>query len=147
MANSPSTTWQSFSTFLDQVGQTPEQQPPQPGQIPTWANSFQLGQRPNYAYTPNPVSPTGQFPGMPTDPPVPGEQQQQFVTGAGSYQQNSEHNTLQQQTLLNTNPMAGFMTALGQGSNFAERRRQRQERNDKFSGGFGGGSYSNWNIR
>lgn len=42
---SASSTWESFSTFLDSQ-QNPNQ--PAPGQMPDWSQNFQLGQRPKY---------------------------------------------------------------------------------------------------
>ena len=42
---SASSTWESFSTFLDS-----QQQPndPRPGQMPDWSENFRLGERPDY---------------------------------------------------------------------------------------------------
>jgi hypothetical protein len=144
----PSSGWESFTTFLDQINQQGQrQESPQPGQMQTWGDSFQLGQRPNYAYSPDPASPGGFLPGIPTEPQVPGAQQVQsmnFNAGRGG-----EHNTLQAETIANTNPMAGFMQALGQGDNFARRRAERQQRRNAYSGGFGTGGYkknSRWNT-
>lgn len=140
----PSSGWESFTTFLDQIGQQQTQQQPEPGQMQTWGNSFQLGQRPNYAYNPDPVSPGGFLPGIPTEPQVPGAQQPQamnFNPGQG------QHNTVQARTLANLNPMAGFMQSLGQGDNFARRQAEREQRRSAYSGGFGTGSYSNRKLR
>jgi hypothetical protein len=115
----PSTSWASFSTFLDQINQNPNgQAPAQPGAMPTWEEQYQLGDtrmlsQPQDAQTPAAGNPMDGFPQS-------GPQQ---------------NNPLQQQVLDKfQNPAQQIFNEIGQGGRYSQRRQQQQGRGiNKFN--------------
>jgi hypothetical protein len=118
-----SSTWESFSTFLDQ-----QQQPNQstPGQLPDWSENFRLGERPNYNSNINVGE--GLFPGIPTEPPQPGIPSTFNPNQPTPYQQPNNNQYGVQQLGGVTEPSRGMdpagslFASFGQGERHAERR-------------------------
>ena len=123
---SPSDTWESFSTFLDQ-----QQQPaqPAPGQMPDWSQNFQLGQRPDYS---NLIG-FGQdiLPGAPMQPQQPGLPSNFNPNAPSPYQQPANPNSSQYANqriggvtapTQAADPAGGLFSSLGQSQRHTERR-------------------------
>ena len=124
---SASSTWESFSTFLDQQ-QQPNQ--PAPGQLPDWSQNFQLGQRPNYNENIN-IEPIT-FPGAPIDRQVPGipanfNPNAPIVpfNNAGNEQYGVQQLAGVTAPAQANNPAGGLFSSLGQGRKQEERQRNR----------------------
>ena len=120
---SASSTWESFSTFLDQQ-QQPNQ--PAPGQLPDWSQNFQLGERPKY--NPNLNIEPITFPGVPTQPQYPGIPSN-FNPNAGSPFMPAGNDQYATQQLAGVtapaqamDPASGLFASFGQSRQHAERR-------------------------
>jgi len=145
----PSSTWESFSTFLDQQ-QNPNQ--PAPGQMPDWSQNFQLGQPPNYnPYANIQLSPQApQIPGInpETRYPEPFLQstwnQQQSRPGNGQYaaQQLAGVNAPTQAM----DPAGTLFSNLGQGNRHTERREQRERNRGNAFGSAKRNKDGNWSF-
>ena len=123
---SASSTWESFSTFLDSQ-QQPNQ--PAPGQMPDWSQNFQLGQRPNYNENINIETPM--FPGVPMAPQHPGIPSTFNPNQPAQYQQQDggqygvQHLAGVTAPAQANNPAGGLFASLGQGRKQEERERNR----------------------
>ena len=122
---SASSTWESFSTFLDT-----QQQPnaPAPGQMPDWSQNFQLGQPPNYSEHVN----INSEPLFPTGRPGPGQPVNDFNPNQPSpfQQQNGAQYGVQQMAGVTEpsramDPAGALFASFGQGNRHAERQRNR----------------------
>ena len=120
----PSSTWESFSTFLDQQ-QNPNQ--PAPGQMPDWSQNFQLGQRPNYNPRMN-IEGSSLFPGVPLQPQYPGIPSNFNSNQPTPYQQPGNNQYAAQQVGGVTapsqamDPAGGLFARLGQSKKHGEQR-------------------------
>jgi len=107
-----SSTWQSFSTFLDAMNQ--QANPGLPGQMPTWEEQYQIGA----ARTGTPATPEPGLPGIPSIPSFSGFQ------GDGGVRQQGE---LQKGILNGLNPVGQLFNQMPGGrQRQANRERGRQ---------------------
>ena len=146
---SASSTWESFSTFLDQYQKSNQ---PAPGQMPDWSQNFQLGQRPDYNPQTNiQLSPQApQIPGVnpETRYPEPFLQStwniQQPRPGNGQYAaQQLAGITAPAQAM---DPAGGLFASFGQSNRHAERQEQRERNRGGAFGSAKRDKLGNWSF-